>query len=80
MIRVLSVLIIIFILFYLWTMVLPITACHFDVLREALGIDGIECYGESYDVGIGLLKFYGLLVISGITILLGLKFFAKKWE
>lgn len=80
LIKVLNVLFIIFLLFYLWMIVLPITACHFDGLRELLDIEDIGCYGESYDVGIRLLQFYGLLVLGNIIILLGLKFTARKWE
>lgn len=77
MIKALSLIFIIFLLFYLWFIVLPITACHVDGLRELLGIDAVHCHGESYHVGIGLFQFYGLLILAGITILLGLKLIVK---
>lgn len=80
MINILSIFFIMFILFYLWDIVLPITACHVDGFRELLGIDNMYCHGESYHVGIGLFQVYGLLVLAGITILLGVKFIVKKWS
>lgn len=79
LIKLLSVLFVILSLFWVFIIAFMV-ACHFDGLRELFSIDNIECYGESYDVAVGLFQFYGLLVLGGVVVLLRLKSIAKHWE
>lgn len=79
LIKVLGVFFVILSLFWL-VIIVFMTACHFDELRELLGVEEIDCKGESYDVAIGLFQFYGFLIIGNIVVFLGLKFIAKHWK
>lgn len=79
LIKILGVFFIILLLFWLFIIVF-MTACHFDGLRDFFNIDIIDCKGESYDVAVGLFQFYSLLIIGNIVVILGLKFIAKHWK
>lgn len=79
LIKVLSVFFVILSLFWVFIITFMV-ACHFDGLRELFGIDSIECYGESYDVVVGLFQFYGLSILGVVIVLLRMKSIAKPWK
>lgn len=63
---------------YLYYVALPFSACVNETLHDYIKISKFECRGENYDVVKGMTIFYGLILLSGLSIITGLFFYYRR--